>query len=183
MWSTSNCHHVNPPVSAMVKSKIVYLDYYGLKVNIYIAFECNEHCLHAIYSNFPVAEVSCVCSDKARCPLPTVNVDSKHPTLCIKLPTCLWNGNYLIFPGISIFGIEYPLPNARDLRNLWSYVICKGIQMTIPADHLDNVGFNVTAKSSLLESMHIINRKITSPNGCHGCNVVTFFTLNMWGPS
>ena len=31
MWSTSNYHHVNPPVSAVVKCKMVDLDCYGLK--------------------------------------------------------------------------------------------------------------------------------------------------------
>ena len=29
LLSTSNCHHVNPPVSAVVKCKMVDLDYYG----------------------------------------------------------------------------------------------------------------------------------------------------------
>ena len=63
-----------------------------------------------------------------------------------KIPTCLWNGNYITLPGISIFGNESPLPNASDLWNLWSYVFCKGVQMTIVADHLDNAGFNAIAR-------------------------------------
>ena len=61
-------------------------------------------------------------------------------------PTGLWNGNYQILPGISIFGIDSPLPKAGDLQNLWSYVFCKGVQMTTVAD-LDNAGFNTTAKN------------------------------------
>ena len=36
----------------------------------------SEHCFHATYFNTPVAEVSCVCSDKAWCALAIVNVDS-----------------------------------------------------------------------------------------------------------
>ena len=46
-----------------------------------------------------------------------------------------------------IFGIDSPLPKAGDLRNLWSYVFCKGVQMTTVADYLDNAGFNTTAKN------------------------------------
>ena len=38
VWSTSNYHHVNPPVSAVVKCKMIDLDYYGLKVKMSIAF-------------------------------------------------------------------------------------------------------------------------------------------------
>ena len=91
----------------------------------------------------------------------TVNVDSNHPTLS-QIPTCLWNGNYQILPGIPIRSIDSPLPKVGDLRNLWSYVFCKGVQMTTVADHLDNAGFNTIAKSSLLELMYFINQKKTS---------------------
>ena len=66
-----------------------------------------------------------------------------------KIATCLWNRNCIILPGISIFGINSPLLNARDLRNPWSYVSCKGVRITIVSDHLDNAGFNAIAKSSL----------------------------------
>ena len=76
-------------------------------------------------------------------------------------PICLWIGNYLILPGISIFGINTPLPNASDLWKLWSYVFRKGVQMNIVAGHLDNAGFNAIAKSSLLEKMSNINREKT----------------------
>ena len=97
------------------------------------------------------------------CPLVTVNVDSNHHTLS-QIPTCLWNGNYQILPGIPIFSIDSPLPKAGDLRNLWSYVFCKGVQMTTVADHLDNARFNTIAKSSLLELiyLYIINQEKTS---------------------
>ena len=78
--STSNCHHVNPPVSAVVKCKMVDLDYYGLKVKMFMAL-LRTLFPRNLYSNIPVAEVSCVCSDIfAWCPLVTVNVDSNHPT-------------------------------------------------------------------------------------------------------
>ena len=50
------------------------------------------------------------------------------------------------------------MPDARDLGNQWSYVVCKGVQMTLVADHLDNAGFNAIAKSSIFESMYIINQ-------------------------
>ena len=79
-----------------------------------------------------------------------------------KSPPRLWNGNYQILPVIHIFGIDSPLPKVGDLRNLWSCVFCKGVQMTTVADHLDNAGFNTIAKSSLLESMYIINQEKTS---------------------
>ena len=80
----------------------------------------------ATYSNIPVAEVSCVCSDKAWCPLATVNVDSNQSTLR-QIHTCVWNGNgNQILPGIPIFGIDSSLPSAGALWNLWSYVFCKG---------------------------------------------------------
>ena len=77
------------------------------------------------------------------------------------LPTsdCLWNGNYQILTGIPIFGIDSPLPKAGDLRNLWSYVFCKGVHMTTVADHLGSARFNIVAKSSLSELMYIINDK------------------------
>ena len=39
-----------------------------------------------------------------------------------------------------------------------SYVFCKGVQMTIVADQLDNAGFNAIAKSPLLEPTYIINQ-------------------------
>ena len=81
-----------------------------------------------------------------------------YPTLS-EIPTCVWNGNYQILPGIPIFSIDSPLPKAGDLRNLRSYVFCKGEQMTTVADHLDNAGFNTTAKSSLIELMYIINQE------------------------
>ena len=97
----------------------------------------------------------------AWCPLVTVNVDSKHPTLS-QIPTCLWNGNYQILPGIPIRSIDSPLTKVGDLRNLWSYVFCKGVQMTTVADHLDNAGFNTIAERSLLELMYIINQEKTS---------------------
>ena len=61
-------------------------------------------------------------------------------------PDCLWKGNYQILTGISFLGIDSPLPNAEDLRNLWSYVFCKGVQMTTVANHLDSAGFNTIAK-------------------------------------
>ena len=93
--------------------------------------------------------------------LVTVNVDSNHPTIS-QIPTCLWNGNYQILPGIPIRSIDSPLPKVGDLRNLWSYVFCKGVQMTTVADHLDNAGFYTIAKSSLLELMYFINQKKTS---------------------
>ena len=56
--------------------------------------------------------------------------------------------------GIPIYSIDYPLPNAADLRNLWSYVFCKGVQMTTVGDHLGDAGFNTIAKNSLLELMY-----------------------------
>ena len=42
--------------------------------------------------------------------------------------------------------MDSPLPKAGDLRNLRSYVFCKGAHMTTVADYLDNAGFNATAK-------------------------------------
>ena len=54
------------------------------------------------------------------------------------------------------FSLESPsLPKAGDWRNLWSYVFCKGVQMTTLADHLDNAGFNTIAR------MYIINQEKT----------------------
>ena len=41
--------------------------------------------------------------------------------------------------------------------------------MTIVTDHLNNAGFSAIATSSLSI------KKNTSPNGCHGCNVVSLF--------
>ena len=120
----------------------------------------SENCSQATYSYIPVAEVSCVCSDKAWCPLATVDVGANHPNLH-QIPISLWNGNYQILPGIPILSIDSPLPNAGYLRNLWSYVCCKGVQMTTVADHLDDAGFNSIAKSSLLELMYIINQEKT----------------------
>ena len=90
-------------------------------------------------------------------------------------PICLWIGNYLILPGISIFGINTPLPNVSDLWKLWSYVFRKGVQMNIVAGHLDNAGFNAIAKSSLLEkNVQYLSGENTSPNERHSFNVVTF---------
>ena len=43
--------------------------------------------------------------------------------------------------------MDSPLPKTGDLWNLWSYVFCKGVQMTTVADYLDNAGFNTTAKN------------------------------------
>ena len=120
-------------------------------------FNSNEHCIHTTSSNFPVAEVSCVCSDKAWCSLATANVNSVILPYA-KILIFLWIGNYLILSGISIFGIDSPLPNSRDLWNLCSYVFCKGVYMTIVANHFGNAGFNAIAKSSLLESKYIINQ-------------------------
>ena len=62
------------------------------------------------------------------------------------------------------------LLNARELRNLRNYVL-QGRKVTIVTDHLDNAWFSAIATSSLS-----IEKKNTSPNGCYGCNVVTFFT-------
>ena len=58
-----------------------------------------------------------------------------------QIPTCLWNGNYQILPGFPICSIDSPLPKVGDLRNLWSYVFCKGVQMSTVADHLDNASY------------------------------------------
>ena len=69
--------------------------------------------------------VSCVCSDKAWGPLATVNVDS------IILPHCK----------------SPPVCEMETIENLWSYLFCKGVQMTIVADYLDNAGFSTTAKN------------------------------------
>ena len=74
-------------------------------------------------------------------------------TICT-ICTCLWN-----IPGIPIFGIDCPSTNTIDLRNLWCYVFCEGMQMTIVANHLDNAGFSAITKSSLLESMYVINQE------------------------
>ena len=126
VWSTSNCHHC---------SGLVWNCCFGwiwTQSQCLLLF-CNEHCFYKIYSNIPVAEVSCVCSDNVWHPLATVTVDSNHPT-------CLWNGNYQILPGIPIFGIDSPLPNAGDLQNLWSFVFCKGVQMTTVAGN--RMGWN-----------------------------------------
>ena len=156
--STSNCHHVNPPVSAVVKCKMVDLDYYGLKMFMAL--------LRTLFPRNLFPHPSCWSLLRlqwyfAWCPLVTVNVDSNHPTLS-QIPTCLWNGNYQILPGIPIRSIDSPLTKVGDLRNLWSYVFCKVVQMTTVADHLDNAGFNTIAERSLLELMYIINQEKTS---------------------
>ena len=78
----------------------------------------------------------------------------------VQIPTSLWNWNYLILPGIPIFRIDSPLPNARDSVKL-PVCIMQGGAVTIAADHLDNAGFYVTTKSSLLQSMHIISQDET----------------------
>ena len=52
VWSTSNYHHVNPPVSAVVKCKMVDLYYYGLKVKMPL-WPFSEHCFYATYSQHP----------------------------------------------------------------------------------------------------------------------------------
>ena len=141
----------------------------------------HEQCLHPTYSNFSVAEVSCVCSDKSWSPWTQTILPYA------KIPHCLWNGNCIILPGISTFGIDSSLPNARDLRNPWSYVSCKGIQITIVSDHLDNAGLNAIAKSSLsIRIKHLSKWDVTAqmsslrfavfcflwlcPNVCIVCN-------------
>ena len=70
----------------------------------------------------------------------------------------LCNVNYQILLGIPIFGIDSPLPHAGELWHL-SRCVGKGVQMTIVADHLNNAGFNIIAKSSLLELMYVINQE------------------------
>ena len=118
VWSTSNRHHLNPHVSAVVNCKLliwIIMDPKSRCLWLFIILISNEHYLLTTNSNFPVEEFSCVCSNKAWCPL--ARMDSIILPYA-KIPTFLWNGNYLIFPGISIFGIDSPLPNARDLRNL-----------------------------------------------------------------
>ena len=72
----------------------------------------------------------------------------------------IWN---LVFPGIPISGINNSLSNGRDLWNLWRYVFCKGVPITLIADHLDNAGINTIAKNYLLESIriNIINQERT----------------------
>ena len=148
--------------SAVVKCKMVDLDYYGLKVKMFMAL------LRTLFPRNLFQHPSCwslLCLQWyfAWCPLVTVNVDSNHPALS-QIPTCLWNGNYQILPGIPIRSIDAPLTKVGDLRNLWSYVFCKGVQMTTVhvADHLDNAGFNTIAESFLLELMYIINQEKTS---------------------
>ena len=73
-----------------------------------------------------------------------------------QIPTCLWNGNYHILPGISS-SVDSPLPKAGDLL-----CVLQGRTMTTVADHLDNAGFNTIANSSLLELMYIIHQEKTS---------------------
>ena len=62
-------------------------------------------------------------------------------------------------PWNTYLRLDSPLLNTIDLRNLWSYVFCKGVQMAIVADNVDNAGFNAIAKSSLLESVYSINQE------------------------
>ena len=81
------------------------------------------------------------------------NVDSIHPTLHQDTLLCMnspWN---------TYLGLDSPLLNTIDLRILWSYVFCKGVQMAIVAENVDNAGFNAIAKSSLLESVYLINQE------------------------
>ena len=68
---------------------------------------------------------------------------------------------YQIIIWIPVFGIDSPLTNAGDLRNLWSYVSCKGVQMIAVADRLYNSGFNTIVKSSLLNFLYSINQEKT----------------------
>ena len=105
----------------------------------------SEHCFHATYFNIPVAEVSCVCSDKAWCALAIVNVDSiilphgKSPPVC-EMGT-------IKFSLESLSSVSTPIAQSWRLTNLWSYVFCKGVHMTTVVDYLDNAGFNTTAKN------------------------------------
>ena len=83
------------------------------------------------------------------------------------LKSCYLMPKYLVYEmEILEFSLESPssvsthyCPNAWNSVNLWSDVFSIGIQRTIISDHLDNAGFNVIAKSSLLESIYIINQE------------------------
>ena len=94
----------------------------------------------------------------ARRQLATLNLDSNHPN--IRQNTNLsMKWRFSNFTRNRIFGIDYAMSNATDLRNMWIFVFSKGVQMNLVSDHLDNAGFN--AKSSLLKSIYIINQKKT----------------------
>ena len=77
-----------------------------------------------------------------------------------KIPICLWNGNYLILHGISIFGIDSHCPM------LETYAICEAMCMQwrtydYSGRSFGQCGFNAIAKSSLIQWMHIINPEKT----------------------
>ena len=80
----------------------------------------SEHCFHATYSNIPVAEVSCVCSDIAWCPLVTLKVDSiilphgkSHLSVKWELSNSPWN-----------LHLRYRLPFAQSWRLTESVKLC-----------------------------------------------------------
>ena len=92
----------------------------------------------------------------------TVIVDSNHPTLRPNTHLSMkWKASNS--PSGPLFDIDSRLSNATDLRTPCGHVFCKGIHMTIVADHLDNTGFKAIAMSSLLESMYFINQEKEHP--------------------
>ena len=67
------------------------------------------------------------------------------------------------------FSIGSPLRHRLSIVKCYRFTdsvrscFCKGIHMTIVADHLDNNGFKAIAMSSLLESMYLINQEEEHP--------------------
>ena len=144
---------MKPPVFAVAKCNLVHFGWLGTQSQY--VYDSIAYLMNIISTQRIPCCRSPLCLQSQR-------MASVGYSLCgRKIPTCLWFGNYLILPGISIFNIDSPLQNARNLCNVWSYVSCKGVQRTLVADHFDNAGFNAIAKSSLLESMHIINQEKT----------------------
>ena len=75
--------------------------------------------------------------------------------------------------GISCFAKDSNVVQCKIITESVKLCVLQGRKLTIVTDHLDNAWFSAIATTSLS-----IEKKNTSPNWCHGCNVVTFCTWN-----
>ena len=75
--------------------------------------------------------------------------------------------------GISCFAKDSNVVQCKIITESVKLCVLQGRKLTIVTDHLDNAWFSAIATTSLS-----IENKNTSPNWCHGCNVVTFCTWN-----
>ena len=110
----------------------------------------SEHCFYATYFNIPVAEVSCVCNDKAWCPLATVDVDSIILPHGKSLPVCEM--------GTIKFSLESPssvsTPHCPKLK---TYGICEAMCFARAYNALGQCWIQYHCQ----ELMYIINQEKT----------------------